>query len=524
MSSLQDRIKKFEPATLEADFSHLTPNDKLALTKLVRVGKLLDQLYIRQAWSGNEALLERLKKEGDQDKLLMFELCKGPWDRVAGEEAWIEGVPNHPPPGGNFYPEDMTKAEFEAWTKTLSEIERKHATGFYHVVKRNEQGQLYLSPYSKEYADLLEPAANLLKEAADLVEDASLRSFLNSRADAFRSNDYLPSELDWLRISPKSPIDITCGPYEVYTDKLFSSKSAYEFYLMLRDFPSSSLLEKFASSLEYVESHLPVPEEYKNRHLTKPPIVVVNEVYNGGDVAVPMTAAYNLPNDEDAIAKGGSKLVLIKNVQKAKYNKVLIPISEVAVDENQVAAHLSFEAFFTHVLLHEVAHSNGPHYTVGDHPVPVRARLQEFHSAMEEAKADITGLFAANLLIKQGTISDITREQFWVTFLASAFRSMRFGIGEAHGLGVAIQFNYLLAKGGFHLDATGRYSVDFDKIEDAVRDLTHDILVLQGNGDKGKVQQFVEQYGKIDEDLERILDALKGVPVDVRPVFTLDKN
>ncbi|KAF0401540.1 MutT/nudix family protein [Gigaspora margarita] len=420
----------------------------------------------------------------------------------------------------------MTKEEFESWVGSLEPEQQAKAKGFYHVVKRKEpRGELYLSPYSDEYKDLLGEVAGLLKECSKLVEDESLSKFLRTRAEAFLNNEYLTSEVDWLNISKESRLEVTVGPYEVYTDELFSSKSAFEFYVHARDFEFSKVLEKFSNSLQEVENNLPVPPEYKNNDLRATPIVVVNQLYAAGDVAVPMTAAYNLPNDEEAIKRGGSKLVIIKNVQEGKYHNILEPIARSTIAENQLQ-HLSFDAFFTHILLHEVAHSNGPHYTIGPNPVTVRSRLQEYHSAIEEAKADITGLFAAAHLLKIGLLTAPSIQQFYVTYLASAFRSIRFGIKEAHGLGQCIQLNYILLQGGIIYDPiTARFSVNFDTVATAVSNLTKDILILQGNGDKKRVKEFVDMYGEVRKEVKEALSKLEheGIPIDIRPLYEIEK-
>ncbi|KAI8049435.1 uncharacterized protein B0P05DRAFT_575874 [Gilbertella persicaria] len=527
--SLSSRISRFALFECTADLSHLSSHEHAALKHLVKAGKYIDQLYMRQAWSGNEELRKKLHSEGNKELCTLFEMYKGPWAREDDNVAFVEGVPTRPE-GGNYYPEDMTKKEFEAWVETLSPEEQKKAKSYYTIIKRNNQGQLETQSYTEAYADLLQPAAAHFRDAAHELKQVEysqqelkgtrLDEFLISRANAFDSNEYLDSELDWLRLGKFNNLEVTVGPYENYTDCLFTLRSAYEFYIHVRDQHSSQLLEKF-SDLQFVEDRLPIPEKYRNDKLVAAPIVVVNQLYAAGDVAVPMTAAYNLPNDEEAIKRGGSKLVLIKNVQEGKFQHVLTPIAQQVLAKDQLE-HLSKGAFTTHVLLHEVCHSNGPHHTLtGD---TVRSKLQEHHSALEEAKADIAALFAADMMVDHGTIDDVTQKQFWVTFLASAFRSIRFGIQEAHGLGQAIQLNYLVQKGGFKCDPTTRlFSVDFDKIRSAVSDLTHDILVLQGDGDKKAVDTFVSKYGVIDSHTRAALDRIDhaGIPVDIRPHYPL---
>ncbi|KAJ2793272.1 hypothetical protein H4R20_006590, partial [Coemansia guatemalensis] len=380
-------------------------------------------------------------------------------------------------------------------------------------------GKLGLVGFAQAYQTLLQPAAKLMREAAKLVSDQSFSEFLRKRGDAFESNTYLESEISWLNISHTSALEAALGPYEVYEDELFSAKAFFEAMVHVRDFKGSQELDKFTSSLELVEKHLPIPDEYRNTKLVPPPIVVVNQVYNGGDTAVPMTAAYNLPNDEEAIERGGSKLTLIKNVQEGKFASVLLPIAEKVLRAGEDMENVNFDAFFTHVLLHEVAHSNGPHRITGTNDT-VRSRLLELYSAFEEAKADITGLFAANLLVEDGTIDNITMRQFYTTYLASAFRSIRFGLTEAHGLGQAMQLNYLLEKGGFtYSEADGKFGVDMEKISQAVVDLTRDIMLIQGDGDKKRAVEFKSKYGIVSPPVKAALDSMKSVPIDIAPIW-----
>ncbi|KAK9687698.1 hypothetical protein K7432_014681 [Basidiobolus ranarum] len=334
--TLKDRLSRFEKVKLSGDLSKLTEGDKEAVKKLVEAAHLLDQVYIRQLAPGNEELFEKLNNcSKEEPKLLeLFKLFKGPWDLIEEDKPFIEGVKPRPDTA-NFYPTDMTKTEYEAWLETLSQEKKEQAKGFYHVVKRDNSGNLYLVPYSEEYKDLLEPASKLLQEAAKLVSDKSLSKFLSSRGESFLSNEYLESELDWINISEKSPLEITVGPYETYDDKMNSYKASFEMFIHARDFKSSAVLKVFEESLPEVEAHLPIDEKYKNKHLRSTPIVVVNELYSGGDATVPMTAAYNLPNDEQAIKRGGSKLVIIKNVQERKFQSILVKISELLIEENR---------------------------------------------------------------------------------------------------------------------------------------------------------------------------------------------
>ncbi|KAF9919008.1 hypothetical protein BX616_002977 [Lobosporangium transversale] len=518
----------------------LTAGDREAIPLLVQVGKLLDQIYIRQRWSGNEALHSYIHSQNPRDpKLdLGLQLFKGPWG--LNEERFIDSIkergddgnihekihiPHHPPPHGNFYPDGIKREEYLDWVAGLEGQDKLNAESYYHVVKRDATtGKLYSVSYSNEYKEFLVPASKLLKQAADLVSDESLAKFLKSRAEAFITNEYTESDVDWLRISKESALDVTCGPYENYTDKMLNVRTAYEFFLNARDFDSSAILAKFSSRLQDMEDQMPVDELYKAKGLYPPAIITVNQLYSGGDVAVPMTAAYNLPNDEAPIKIAGSKLVIIKNVQEGKFEKVLRPIAQQVLDSDQLGK-VEFEAFFQHVLMHEVAHSLGPHFLVRDKAKKVRTALEEYHAAMEEAKADIAGLYAVGLLLKDGTLSgNPDAESFYITYLASAFRSIRFGITQAHGLGQAMQFEYIKEQGGFSYNTeTRKFRVVMDKIEGAVRSLTTRILVLQGDGDKQKVKEFVDKYGVISPEVKEALSTLEdlGVPVDVYPKYRI---
>ncbi|KAI9469406.1 hypothetical protein BX667DRAFT_502267 [Coemansia mojavensis] len=523
LPSIRDRLANYKPTELKADLSHLTEGDKRALVKLASVSDLLNKVYYAQIWSGATELREQLAQNAhnsanDRDAHQLFELLRGPWDRSRDNEPFLPNVPAKPKTA-NVYPADMTTDEFTQWLSTLDAANKARAQGFYDCIERDpETSALKLVPYAAAYREMLEPAAQLLQEASELVSDASFKAFLQSRAKAFTSNEYLDSEVHWLKISHQSPLEAAIGPYETYEDELFSLKAFFESMVHVRDFNSTRILDKFTSSLQLVEEHLPIPDNYRNKQLVPPPIVVVDQVYYGGDTAVPMTAAYNLPNDEHAIEKAGSKLTLIKNVQQGKMHSVLVPIARKVLEKEQLE-FVTFDAFFTHVLLHEVAHSNGPHRVVNSNET-VRSQLQELHSAFEEAKADITGLFAANLLVETRVIQDITMKQFYTTYLASAFRSIRFGLSEAHGLGQAIQLNYLLEQGGFtYSSETAKFGVNMNKITESVAKLTHDIMMIQGNGDKQKAVEFKLKYGKVTPIIKKALDELADVPIDIAPIW-----
>ncbi len=524
-TSLAAKIRRFAPTVITANTARLSAGDRRALTKIIEAARLLDPLFLRQVWSGNETLkkkLERDKTLAGRERLHYFRINNGPWSRLDSNEPFIEGVPKEKPPGANFYPEDMTKEEFNAWSQALPLEARERALGFFYTIRRDAGGKLKVVPYSEEYKEFLVPAARLLREAAALTTNETLKNFLNARADAFASNDYYASDVAWMDLD--SPIDVTIGPYETYEDELFSYKAAFEAYVTLRDEAESAKLAKFSQYLQELEDNLPIDARYRNPKLgAASPIRVVNEVYASGEGnSGVQTAAYNLPNDERVVKEKGSKRVMLKNVQEAKFKQTLIPISKVVLsiaDQRDV----SFDPFFTHILAHELMHGLGPHnITANGEETTVRKQLKELSSAFEEAKADIVGLWALQYLMDKGLVDEKMERALYTTFLASAFRSVRFGITEAHGRGIALQFNYLMDEDAFHYnERTGQFSVNPAKIKEGVRKLAGEIMTIQAEGSYDKAKAMLDKYGVIRPPMQKALDRMKNVPVDIEPIFTL---
>jgi Peptidase family M49 len=523
---LAAKIARFAPTPLTANAASLSPNDRKALQKIIAAAKYYDPLFLRQIWSGNEALMQKL--QADQSplghlRLHYFMINKGPWSQLDGNEPFIEGVSPRPPQA-NFYPDDMTKDEFTAWLNTLSAAEKEKATGYFYVIRRDANGKLKTVPYSEEYREFLEPAAKLLREAAALTTNKTLADFLNKRAAAFASNDYYDSDVAWMDMD--APIDVTIGPYETYEDELFGYKAGFEAYITLKDEAESAKLKKFSQYLQEIENNLPIDPKYRNPKLgSASPMRVVNEVYSSGEGnSGVQTAAFNLPNDERVVKEKGSKRIMLKNVQDAKFNKTLIPISRVVLAPAQ-QKNLAFDAFFTHILMHELMHGLGPHnITVDGRATTVRLQLKDKYSAIEEAKADMTGLWALQYLIDKGVIDRQMQRTLYTTYLASMFRSVRFGITEAHGRGVAMQFNYLTDEGAIKFnDKTGTFSVDETKIKDGVRKLTHELMTIEAEGSYEKAQAILEKYALIRPQMKSAFDKLTNVPVDIEPIFPLAK-
>jgi hypothetical protein len=374
-------------------------------------------------------------------------------------------------------------------------------------------------PYSKAYEADLKKAGALLREAAALTGNASLKKFLTLRADAFSSNDYYASDLAWMDLD--APLDITIGPYETYNDELFGYKAGFEAYITIRDEAETNKLKTVAAHLQEVENNLPIDARYKNPKLgASAPIRVVNEVYASGDGAHGVrTAAFNLPNDERVISQKGSARIMLKNIQEAKFAANLIPISA-HVLPRKAQGDLSFNYFFTHILAHELSHGIGPHQIqIAGRATTPRQELKELYSAIEEAKADITGLFMLEYLYDHKLMDGPDYErQLYTTFLASAFRSVRFGVNEAHGKGMALQFNYLTDKGAFVVNADGTFAVNIAKMKAGVRDLTHDLLTIEAEGNYAAAKKMLDTLGVIRPAMQHALDGLKAVPTDIDPI------
>jgi len=523
---LNQMIARFAPTDVRVDLSKLSPGDRKALAKLIEASGLLNDIFLNQMWSGNQAL--RTKLEGDrsplgQARLHYFWINKAPWSEIDDHTAFLPGVPPKKLPGANFYPEDMTRAEFESWVMTLPKDEREKAEGFFTVIRRDANKKLKIVPYSDEYKNDLAKAARLLEEAAGLTSNATLRRFLLARGAAFLSNNYYESDLAWMDLD--APIDITIGPYETYNDEIFGYKAGFEAYVNLRDDAETAKLKFFGDHLQDVENNLPIDPKYRNPKLgSQAPIRVVNEVFSAGDGAHGVqTAAYNLPNDERVVAQKGSKRVMLKNVQEAKFHGTLEPISKRVLTPAGLA-DLSFDSFFTHILAHELSHGIGPHQiTLNGRSTTPRQEMKELYSAIEEAKADVTGLFMLQFLMDRKMIPAAER-QLYTTYLASSFRTLRFGLKDAHGKGMAMQVNYLTDKGGLVARPDGRYEVNFDKIKQAVRDLDHDLLTLEATGDYNGAKRMLDQLGVVRPPMEKALAGLNGIPVDIEPVFVTAKE
>ena len=532
LDQLEKMAARFAPTPIRVDVSGLSTADRQALVKLVQAGRILDDVFMKQLWSGDIELYHRLQKDATplgKARLHYFWINKGPWSDIDEYQAFLPGVPPRKPEGANFYPENMTKDDFERWAAALPEKDQEQARGFFTVIRDgNKPGSFRVVPYSEEYKDDLTRAAGLLHEAAALTDNDSLKKFLNSRADAFLSNDYYESDMGWMDLD--APLDITIGPYETYNDELFGYKAGFEAYINLRDDAESAKLSSFSQHLQEIEDNLPIKPEYRHPKLgAAAPIRVVDEILASGDGAHGVqTAAYNLPNDERVVQQKGSKRVMLKNVQEAKFHSVLLPIARRTLSKEGMV-DVNFESFFTHIVAHELMHGLGPHrIQVQGRETSAREELKELFGAIEEAKADVTGLFALQYMMdhakemgleKMLPSDDAAQRQLYTTYLASSFRSLRFGLQDAHAKGMAVQFNYLSDKGGFVQHSDGTFSVDMTRIKDAVRDLDHDLLTLEAEGDYAGARKMLDGMGVIRPNVRKVLDDLKTIPTDIEPIF-----
>jgi hypothetical protein len=534
-AQLNAMTKRFAPIQLQADTSSLSAGDRVAIGKLIEAAKIIDTLQLRQRWSGNEALWSALQKDttplGTARKDY-FWLNKGPWSIIDDNKSFMPAdyagiqIPASKPAGANFYPAGASKQDLENWMNSLSPQDKEQAQWFYTVIRKGQDGKFKVVKYSDEYKPELEKLAKLLREAANATGNASLKKFLTLRADAFLSNDYRASDFAWMDLD--SPVDVTIGPYETYNDELFGYKAAFEAYVNIRDAKETAKLNFFGKHMQELEDHLPLDAKYRNPKVgALAPMVVVNEVYGAGDGNMGVqTAAYNLPNDEVVISKRGSKRVMLKNVQESKFDSTLRPITKLVL-RPQDQKDLDFNSFFTHILAHEITHGLGPHITHngGKESTP-RQDLKDAYSTIEEAKADITGLWALTYMMDKGQLKDTlgqgeaAERKLFNTFLASAFRTLHFGLTDSHARGMAIQMNFLLDHGGFVSHGDGTFSVDLKKIKQAVADLDREFLTIEATGDYARAQALMKKYVVIRPDVQKALDKMNNVPNDIRPAFT----
>ncbi|GJL94844.1 MAG: hypothetical protein DHS20C05_12490 [Hyphococcus sp.] len=517
--ALETMRDQFAVVEMGADTSFLTDEERSVINKLNEVGELMSEIYLRQRSEANPEWRAQIEAGDADNKALLldlFDLHFGPWDTLDHNKPFYGATPM--PEGAAFYPADMTREEFEGWIAEHPEDEEAFTSGY--TVIRRDGDRLVAIPYAEHYREWLEPAAALLREASEITTNESLKKFLSLRADAFLNDDYFESEMAWMDLD--GPIEAAIGPYEVYTDALFGYKTAYEAFITVKNPEESAALAKYKDFLRDMEANLPVDESYKNfKRGFESPIAAAYQVHGGGDnVPGVQTIAFNLPNDERVREAKGAKKVILNNVLGAKFDRILKPMAEEVLVGEQ--AELLVKKYMANeTLFHELAHSLGPGSITKDgEETSVSAELKELYTQTEEGKADVMGAYNILYMMERGELPVAEKESFFATYFVGLFRAMRFGINEAHGRGAAFQFSYFKEAGAVTWDeGEQKFRLDFDKLEQAISDLTRDIVIVQGDGDYDNAKAFLDKYAKLDANAEQVIGSLTHLPVDIQPVY-----
>jgi hypothetical protein len=523
LAEIKAELAKLTPVTLTCDITDLPVEEIQVLKLLVRAAKHMDAIFLQQVYEGNPGLLKELERSADPDSksyLDLFKIMFGPWNRLDGDKPFLNTLPK--PEGAGYYPEDITEEEVKDWLQKNPEDRTAFESTF--TVIRRKGSSLKAIPYSEYYKRDLKEAAQLLREAAKHTGDKTLAKYLTSRADGFLSNDYFQSDMDWMDLS--GDIEVVIGPYEVYEDNLFGYKGAFEAFICVVDPVESKNLTVIGNYLNAMEKNLPIPDQYKtfNRGSSSP-FKVANEIFTGGDTkAGVQTLAFNLPNDEKVRTAKGSKKVMLKNVMHAKFDKILMPIVQKTLAE-EAQKKVSFDGYFKHILMHEVSHGLGPgEITVNGRNTNVNKELKDLYSTIEECKADVLGLYNAQFLIDNGVFGKELEKTLYASNLGGMFRSIRFGIDEAHGGGVAIQLNFYLDKGAFRIDKEGRFDVDDRAIKKAMTELAGELLLIEAKGDYEGAKEFVKKYRTLRPSVQKALANISDVPVDIHPIYPIEND
>lgn len=502
----QDRLDIYKTVTLTADLSHLSSNQKKMLSLLIEASDIIDGLFWQQAFGQDkESFLASISDEKVRE---FARINYGPWDRLNGDQAFLTNTPAKSP-GAEFYPSDMTKAEFEKAT-----FEDKN--GLYSLVLRNTNGELSSIAFSEAYSDEINRIAVILEKAATFADNKEFANYLDMRAKAIRNDDFQASDFAWMDMKT-NPIDIVIGPIETYEDQLFGYRAAFESYVLIKDMSWSEKLAKYAEFLPELQRGLPVSKKYKAEVPGSDADLNAYDViyYAGHSNAGGKTIAINLPNDEQVQLEKGTRRLQLKNAMRAKFDAIMAPIAETLIVPEQ-RKNVTFTAFFANTMFHEVAHGLGIKNTINDKGT-VRQSLKEHASALEEGKADILGLYMIRQLLAKNVITEGTLDDYYTTFLAGIFRSVRFGASSAHGKANMVRFNYFAEHEAFTRNEQGLYRINVEKMSAAIDSLSKLILMLQGNGDYEGVDKLVAKSGIINADLATDLASLEAakIPVDI---------
>jgi len=521
LEHIQNQEDKLAPVILTDDLGELPDQEVEVLKLIVKAARYMDDAFLVQVNGDNPDLLRSLEAANDdhiRPYLEYFKIMFGPWDRLDDDRPFIGTKIK--PAGANYYPPDLTREDFRSWIQNHPDDRETFESEFTMI--RRRMNNLVAIPYSDYFKAQLKPAAALLKEAAALTSDRSLATFLNSRADAFLSDDYFQSDMDWMDLA--GDIEVVIGPYEVYEDGLMGYKAAFESFVCVVDHEASRQQADITGMQKELENQLPVPDHYKNYDRgTDSPIKVVNLVFSAGDTKAGIqTTAFNLPNDERVREAKGSKKVMLKNVMRAKFDQCWIPIVNTVLAPATLK-RVSFDGYFYHVLLHEVSHGLGPGtITLNGEKTTVGKALKELYSIIEEAKADVVGMYMTQYLIDRGTLPRSLENELYASNLGGMFRSIRFGIDEAHGAGVAIQLNYYMDQGACHVTPDGKFEVNDRKYRKAVKSLAEKLLLIEAHGDYEAAADLIAEYREIRPEVRAALDRLSHVPIDIRPVYPVE--
>lgn len=525
LPDVENRLRQLPKTVIDYDRTLLNDNERQVVAKLIEASKHIDEIYWLQVSEQNPDYRTRLEAQaassaGNRAGYDYFIANKGRWDRLAKDEPFIApfGTAGHKPEGAAFYPADITKEEMERYI--AAHPDQKDALQGLFTVVRRQGDKLVTIPYSVHYRAHLEPAVAKLREAAALTNNPSMRNYLTKLADALMKDNYRESDVAWMDLN--GPLEVVIGPYEVYEDALFNWKAAFQSFINVVDRPETEKLAVYAQHLPAMERNLPIPDEHKNPNRgTESPIRVVQEIYTAGDARRGVqTAAFNLPNDEWVRENKGSKKVLLKNVMDAKYRMSGSPIAMRVLDPAQRNL-LNFDAYFNFVLFHELSHGLGPGLIKqpNGERTDVRFLLKDTYSAIEECKADVLGVWNILYAIDQKLLSAFNEQQLYATYAGLHFRSMRFGLDEAHGRGTAVQWNWLREKGAIMPKGDGTFTVDFTKMRSGIESLANELLMLQATGDYARAQRLLTKYGVSTPEIESVTAKLTDIPVDITPVF-----
>ncbi|KUO51683.1 MAG: DNA mismatch repair protein MutT [Sphingomonadales bacterium BRH_c3] len=517
---LRAQMGKLAVVEMAPDTSYLSAEERQVVNLLIEASGYMSEIYKRQRLVNYDQARSAVanNRRADRDLLLtMFDRNFGPWDELA--ELHPFWGTEEMPLGAGFYPADLTRAEFDAYLAAHPD-EAAALTSDYTVVRR-QGDRLIAVPYSQAYAQWLVPAARLLEQASQVTSNPSLKKFLSLRAKAFLADDYFESELAWMDLEG-TPIEVAIGPYEVYTDRLYGKKTAFESFVTLKDPEASAALDKYKGYLRDMEANLPIPDEHKNfQRGFASPIAVADQVQGGGDnVPGVQTIAFNLPNDERVREAKGAKKVILSNVLGAKFDRILDPIADVVLSDAQaplvVKKYMQLETLF-----HELSHSLGPGtITVDGRKTTVNEELKDQYSQLEESKADLMGVWNILYMMERGELPAAEKDQLFATYFAGIFRSVRFGTESAHGNGSALQYGYLKDYGAFRWDAAqGHFVIDPVKMEAGIKSLLNKELMLQATGDYDGVKAFFAKYARLDEHARQAIARMDAIPVDILPVY-----